>query len=129
MTGAIFCETRPAMIIKSDWRGDPRNTSAPNLEMSYREAAMDIISIAQQARPKDIGQIELRRAQLTTLSRDAKRIPSSFRKFSSCPGFSSVTPLASSTAICRCGSLISIFSLCPAVCKLSLIEPFSGPPR
>src|SRR6202453_5241801 len=62
---------------------------------------MDIISIAQQARPNDIGQIELRRAQLTTLSSEAKRMPSSFRKFSSWPGFSSVTPLASSTAILR----------------------------
>ena len=24
MTGAIFCETRPAMIIKSAWRGEGR---------------------------------------------------------------------------------------------------------
>src|SRR5579864_2998929 len=67
--------------------------------MSYREAAIDIISIAQQARPNDIGQIELRRAQFTTLSSEAKRIPSSLRKFSFSPGSSSVTPLASSTAI------------------------------
>src|SRR5580704_3527971 len=69
--------------------------------MSYREEAMDIISIAQQASPNDIGQIELRRAQLTTLSSDASRIPSSFRKFASCPGASSVTPFASSTDIFR----------------------------
>src|SRR5690348_13401593 len=60
---------------------------------------MDIISMAQQARPNDIGQIELRRAQLTTLSSEAKRMPSSLRKFSSSPGFSRVTPFASSTAI------------------------------
>src|SRR5215469_11179844 len=67
--------------------------------MSYREAAMDIISIAQQVSPNDIGQIELRRAQFTTLSSEAKRMPSSLRKFSFSPGSSSVTPLASSTAI------------------------------
>src|SRR5580658_4013871 len=60
---------------------------------------MDIISIAQQARPKDIGQIELRRAQFTTLSSDASKIPSSFRKFASCPGASSVTPFAISIAM------------------------------
>src|SRR5580700_12161262 len=68
---------------------------------------MDIISIAQQARPKDIGQIELRRAQFTTLSSDANKIPSSFRKFASCPGASSVTPFASSTAmacVAPCGA-------------------------
>jgi hypothetical protein len=99
MIGAIFCETRPAMIIRSDCRGEPRKTSAPKREMSYREEAMDIISMAQQARPKDMGQIELRRAQLTTLSSEAKRIPSSFRKFSSRPGCSSVTPFAISTDI------------------------------
>jgi hypothetical protein len=60
---------------------------------------MDIISIAQQARPNDIGQIELRRAQLTTLSSEEKRIPSSFRKSPSSPGFASVTPFAISTAM------------------------------
>jgi hypothetical protein len=67
--------------------------------MSYREDAIDIISIAQHASPNDMGQIELRRAQFTTLSSDASKIPSSFRKFASCPGASSVTPFASSIAI------------------------------
>src|SRR5581483_9483966 len=52
MTGAIFCETRPAMIIRSDCRGEGRNTSAPKRAMSSRDAPIDIISIAQQARPK-----------------------------------------------------------------------------
>ena len=65
---------------------------------------MDIISIAQHARPNDIGQIELRRAQLTTLSSEAKRMPSSFRKFSSWPGVSSVTPFASSTDMVKSSS-------------------------
>ena len=68
ITGAILFETRPAMIIRSDCRGDPRKTSAPNRAMSNREALMAIISIAQQARPKVIGQMEFLRAQLIALS-------------------------------------------------------------
>src|SRR5664279_4634250 len=76
MTGAIFCETRPAMIIRSLCRGDGRNTSAPKRAMSNRLAPIDIISIAQQARPKVIGQIELLRIQFTALSRVVMMIPS-----------------------------------------------------
>src|SRR5215469_1618639 len=76
ITGAIFCETRPAMIIRSDCRGEPRNTSAPNRAMSYREALIDIISMAQQASPNDIGQMEFFRAQFTALSSVVKRMPS-----------------------------------------------------
>src|SRR5580704_15494910 len=68
ITGAILFDTRPAMIIKSDCRGEPRITSAPNREMSNRDEIMDIISIAQQARPKLIGQIEFLRPQLMALS-------------------------------------------------------------
>ena len=33
-TGAIFRDSRPATIIRSDWRGEPRNTSAPKRAMS-----------------------------------------------------------------------------------------------
>src|SRR3982750_1686040 len=66
--GAIFRERRPATIIKSDCRGLPRKTSAPNRAMSYREALMAIISMAQQARPKVTGQIEERRAHCTIFS-------------------------------------------------------------
>src|SRR5947209_12061481 len=76
ITGAIFCETRPAMIIRSDCRGDPRNTSAPKRAISYRDALIDIISMAQQASPNDMGQIEFLRAQLTARSSDVKTIPS-----------------------------------------------------
>src|ERR1700683_4959586 len=68
MTGAILFETRPAMIIRSLCRGDPRNTSAPKREISKRDALIDIISIAQQARPNAIGQMEFLRPQLITLS-------------------------------------------------------------
>src|SRR4249919_1558694 len=67
-TGAIFLESRPATIIKSDWRGDPRNTSAPNRAMSYRDVLIAIISMAQQARPKVTGQIDDRRAHCTIFS-------------------------------------------------------------
>src|SRR5215469_4298821 len=76
ITGAILLETRPAMIIKSDCRGEPRNTSAPKRAMSNREALIDIISMAQQARPKDIGQMEFLRAQLMALSRVVRIRPS-----------------------------------------------------
>src|SRR3569833_846395 len=68
MTGAILFETRPAMIFCLFWRGEPRNTSAPKREISKREALIDIISIAQQASPKAIGQMEFFRPQLITLS-------------------------------------------------------------
>src|SRR5215471_20008110 len=76
ITGAILLETRPAMIIRSDWRGEGRNTSAPKRAMSKREAPIDIISIAQQANPKVIGQIEFLRIQLTTLSTVVSTTPS-----------------------------------------------------
>ena len=52
----------------SAWRGDGRNTSAPNRERSNREAALAIISIAQHAKPNVRGHIALRRAQLTSSS-------------------------------------------------------------
>src|SRR6516164_6985639 len=67
ITGAILFETRPAIIIRSLWRGEPRITSAPKREMSKREPIIDIISIAQHARPKLIGQIEFLRAQLIAM--------------------------------------------------------------
>src|SRR5512132_746062 len=66
--GAIFSTTVPATIIKSDWRGVPRKTSAPKRERSCRASMTAIISIAQQASPNCIGQIEERRAQLMTES-------------------------------------------------------------
>ena len=76
MTGAIFCETRPAMIIRSLWRGEPRKTSAPKRAISKREALIDIISMAQQASPKVMGQMEFLRAQLTAASSVVMTIPS-----------------------------------------------------
>src|SRR5918995_1702980 len=67
-TGAILRESRPATIIRSDCRGDARNTSAPNRAISYREQLIAIISMAQHAKPNVHGQIADRRAQLTTFS-------------------------------------------------------------
>src|SRR5215468_1825721 len=64
------------MIIRSDWRGDGRKTSAPKRATSKRDAPIDIISMAQQARPKVIGQMELRRTQFTTASSEASTTPS-----------------------------------------------------
>src|SRR5579875_1348211 len=76
ITGAIFCETRPAITIRSDCRGEARKTSAPKRATSKREAPIDIISMAQQARPKVIGQIEFLRIQLMAESREARMTPS-----------------------------------------------------
>src|SRR5687768_10805395 len=66
-TGAIFRDSRPATIIRSDWRGEPRKTSAPKRAMSNREVLIAIISMAQHARPKVTGQIDDRRAHCTIL--------------------------------------------------------------
>src|SRR5918999_3977651 len=66
--GAILRDNRPATIIRSDCRGDPRKTSAPKRAMSYREQLMAIISIAQHARPKVTGQMADRRAHCTIFS-------------------------------------------------------------
>src|SRR3989442_137584 len=93
MTGAIFCERRPATIMRSAWRGDGRKTSAPKRARSKRAAAMDIISMAQQASPKPSGQMELLRAQFTALSRVVKMMPSSSRRLPKSSGLVSVTCL------------------------------------
>src|SRR6202795_2522090 len=68
ITGAILFDTRPAMIIKSLCRGDGRNTSAPKRATSKRDAPIDIISIAQQAKPNVMGQMEPLRIQFTAES-------------------------------------------------------------
>jgi hypothetical protein len=64
------------MIIRSDWRGEPRNTSAPNRAISNREALIDIISMAQHASPKLMGQMEFLRAQFTARSSVVNTMPS-----------------------------------------------------
>jgi hypothetical protein len=64
------------MIIRSLWRGDGRNTSAPKRAMSKREAPIDIISMAQQAKPNVMGQMELLRIQLTAESSVVSTTPS-----------------------------------------------------
>src|SRR6266481_3305852 len=64
------------MIIRSDCRGEPRNTSAPKRAISNRDALIDIISMAQHARPKDMGQMEFLRAQLMALSSVVRMTPS-----------------------------------------------------
>src|SRR5512143_187901 len=76
ITGAILFETRPAMMIRSDCRGDGRKTSAPKRAISKRDAPIDIISIAQQARPNVMGQMEFLRIQLTAESSVVSTTPS-----------------------------------------------------
>src|ERR1700756_3127648 len=78
------------MIIKSACRGEGRKTSDPKRATSNRDAAMDIISIAQQARPNPSGQMELLRAQFTALSSCVKMMPSSSSKLPKSSGFASV---------------------------------------
>src|SRR5437764_14999058 len=67
-TGAIFRATRPETIITSACRGLARNVSAPNLDRSFLDETVFIISIAQHARPKVAGQRLDFRAQLMTAS-------------------------------------------------------------
>ena len=76
ITGAILFETRPAMIMRSLWRGDGRKTSAPKRAMSKRDAPIDIISIAQQASPNVMGQMEPLRIQFTAESSVVNTTPS-----------------------------------------------------
>src|ERR1700721_4296679 len=76
ITGAILLETRPAMIIRSDCRGEGRNTSSPKRAISKRDAPIDIISIAQQAKPNVMGQMELLRIQFTAESSVVSTTPS-----------------------------------------------------
>src|SRR6202790_614782 len=76
ITGAILLETRPAIIMRSDCRGEGRTTSAPNRAISKRDAPMDIISIAQHAKPNVMGQMEFLRIQLTALSIVVSTTPS-----------------------------------------------------
>src|SRR3954453_1294420 len=67
-TGAILIETRPERISRSAWRGEARNASKPKRATSTRAATIDIISIAQQARPNVAGKRAFERAQATALS-------------------------------------------------------------
>src|SRR6185369_16608198 len=69
MTGSIFLVTVPAMIIQSDWRGEARKMM-PKRSRSLWEAPVAIISMAQQARPKVIGQMDDFLDQLTSASSD-----------------------------------------------------------
>src|SRR5579871_6270188 len=77
--------------MRSAWRGDGRKTSAPKRATSKRAAAMDIISMAQQARPNPRGHMELRRAQFTALSSVVKMMPSSSSSLPKSSGFVRVT--------------------------------------
>src|SRR5574341_2427627 len=68
MIGAILRQTVPATIIRSDCRGDARNTPAPYRSMSCRDDTEVIISIAQHAKTNVMGQSDDLRAQLITES-------------------------------------------------------------
>src|SRR6516162_6318970 len=74
---AILKLTVPATIIRSACRGVARKAPAPKRSMSYRDAPVAIISMAQQARPKVIGHMLDSRAQLIACSSDVVMTPSS----------------------------------------------------
>src|SRR5258708_5835876 len=74
-TGPILFTIVPAIIITSACRGVARATSKPNLEKSYLEEAVDIISIPQQLVANVSGHKELERAQLIRLSKLLITIP------------------------------------------------------
>ena len=57
MRSAILKLTVPATIIRSAWRGVARKAPAPKRSMSWWAQPTAIISMAQQARPKVIGQM------------------------------------------------------------------------
>src|SRR5437867_4583424 len=84
--------------MRSDWRGEGRNNSAPKRAMSYRGMAVAIISIAQQARPKATGQREERRDQLT--------MPSTVESMMFCLRDSSTDSAAVSVTLMRPVSVI-----------------------
>src|SRR5208337_5154792 len=67
---------------------------------------MDIISMAQQARPKPRGQMELLRAQFTALSSWVKMMPSSWRSLPKSSGLVRVTLLPRVVAMCASAILI-----------------------
>src|SRR4051794_25796392 len=69
MIGAIFFVTVPATIIRSLWRGEERKSMPNRSGTSKRGMDIEIISMAQHARPKPIGHSEERRAQFTRKSR------------------------------------------------------------
>lgn len=64
---AILSVRVPAIIIRSDWRGMARG-AAPKRSMSARGPPAYIISIAQQARPKSMYQVEDLRVQFSSSS-------------------------------------------------------------
>src|SRR5271165_5434379 len=67
---------------------------------------MDIISMAQQARPKLSGQMELLRAQFTALSSWVKMMPSSWRSLPKSSGLVRVTLLPRVVAMCASATLL-----------------------
>src|SRR5690606_39332585 len=79
----IFCETRPATIIRSAWRGVADARSIPNLARSCLGPPVAISSIAQQARPNVAGQTEFFRAHPTAFStvRSGERRVGEIRKY------------------------------------------------
>src|SRR3954454_2613859 len=118
-TGAILIETRPERMRRSAWRGDARKASKPKRATSTREATMDIISIAQQARPNVAGNMAFPRAQDTALS--------SVVVMTRCSTYSSRSlPSRSPRSMSRarsCWTRKSAFSASPCFSRLTISMP------
>ena len=74
IAGAIFFVTVPETTITSLWRGLGQGTM-PKRSRSWFAMKVPIISIAQQASPKVIGQSELLRLIASTVSTPVCRMP------------------------------------------------------
>src|SRR5437588_1954789 len=89
----------------SHCRGENRITSAPNLAMSNRDAAVAINSIAQQARPIGIGQSEFLRTQLKAASSRVKiTLPSILESYA----VAWLSDIAGNTNVANCPRKIDI---------------------
>src|SRR5574341_1951632 len=86
--GAIFFVTVPDTIITSDCRGDGHGTM-PNRSRSCRAMKVEIISIAQQARPNVSGQSDDFRPQAISQSAGICMIPGRIWRYAAvpCAGF------------------------------------------
>src|SRR3989304_5173856 len=86
--GAIFLVTVPETIITSDCRGEGQGTM-PKRSRSCRAMKVEIISMAQQARPKVSGQSEDLRPQAMSQSAGTCMMPGRTWRYSAfpCAGF------------------------------------------
>src|SRR3990170_1729836 len=82
--GAIFLVTVPETIMTSDWRGEGQGMM-PKRSRSWRAMKLEIISMAQQARPKVRGQREDFLPQAMIQSAGSCRMPGRSCRYGALP--------------------------------------------